>query len=301
MRTRLRFGARPLKVALRKEVYPAGTEEVKGRCTREFSEGKTELMDSSLHNASLIADELKQHSAAIEEAEVESAEEEHHIHLPNPSLWPLILSAAILVTVAGLLGLPDSALLTYIGAPFIIVGIMGWALEDPMAAPKERYKVFNPNARFQLGQEVLDKNEQWLGTVKARFGRYILAERGDVFAKVLYVPHEAVEEIIKGSIVRLNVSEDTLLDRGLDVVPDDLYDDAVEPVLPSLNGTPLFGRGQLSPAQTGHYNYGPNYPGINTDASGSFHHEEVSPIPQKFVGERRKVVSRGRRPLPANG
>lgn len=257
-------------------------------------------MDSSLHSASLTADELNQHTAAIEGAEVEGAEEEHHIHLPNPSLWPLVLSAAILVTVAGLLGLPDSALLTYIGAPFVLVGILGWALEDPMAAPKSRYKVFNPEARFQLGQEVLDKNGVWLGTVQARFGRYILAERGDVFAKVLYVPHDAVEEIIKGSLVRLNVSEDTLLDRGLDVVPDDLYDDAADTALPALNGVPMFGRGRLSPAQTGHYNYGPNYPGINTDASGSFQHEYVAPTPQKFVGERRKVVTRGRKPVAAN-
>ncbi|GHO48439.1 hypothetical protein [Ktedonospora formicarum] len=253
-------------------------------------------MDSSLHSASLTAGELNQHSVADEAAEVESAEEEHHIHLPNPSLWPLVLSAAILVTVAGLLGLPDSALLTYIGAPFVVVGIMGWALEDPMVARKERYKVFDANARFQIGQEVLDRNGQWLGTVQARFGQYFLAERGDVVAQVLYVPYSAVEEIIKGSIVRLNISEDTLLDRGLDVVPDDLYDDADDTALPSLKGVPMFGQSTLSPAQTGHYNYGPNYPGINTDASGSFHHDEVTPTPQKFVGERRKVVTRGRRP-----
>ena len=30
-------------------------------------------------------------------------EGEHHIHLPGPSYWPLLLSAAILVAVAGLL------------------------------------------------------------------------------------------------------------------------------------------------------------------------------------------------------
>nr|BBH91424.1 hypothetical protein KTC_61750 [Thermosporothrix sp. COM3] len=246
-------------------------------------------MDSTLRSASLAADEAKQ-SPVVEQAEATSAEEEHHIHLPNPSLWPLILTVAIFITVAGMLGFPDSAILTYVGAPFIIVGIMGWALEDPMKKPKERYKVVETASRFQIGQEVVDKDGNWLGRVEARFSHYILAERGDIVAKVLYVPHDVIEETSQGNTLRLTVSEDDLLKRGLNTVPDDLYDDVEDRTLPALNGVPLFGRSPLSPAQTGHYNYGPNYPGINTDASGSFHPEEVAPKPQKFVGERRKIM-----------
>ena len=52
-----------------------------------------------------------------------------------------------------------------------------------------------------------------------------------------------------------------------------------------LSGVAQFARGPLSPAETGHYNYGKHYPGINTDASGSYHREEVVPHPQKYVGE----------------
>nr|BBH90414.1 hypothetical protein KTC_51650 [Thermosporothrix sp. COM3] len=87
-------------------------------------------MDTSLQGANLTLDE-RQQSLEVQEQQ-ETLEAEKHIHLPKPSLWPLILSAAIMVTVGGMLGFPDSALLTYIGAPLILVGILGWALEDPM-------------------------------------------------------------------------------------------------------------------------------------------------------------------------
>jgi hypothetical protein len=88
-------------------------------------------MDTSLHSAGLTVDEL--HPSQEMQQEVE--EEEHHIHLPNPSFWPLLLSAAILVEVAGLLFIPDAPWLSIIAAPFILWGILGWALEDPMGAP----------------------------------------------------------------------------------------------------------------------------------------------------------------------
>jgi hypothetical protein len=61
----------------------------------------------------------------------ETAEEEQHIHLPKPSLWPILLSIAITVTVIGLLFIPDAPWLTVIGAPFVLVGILGWGLENP--------------------------------------------------------------------------------------------------------------------------------------------------------------------------
>ncbi|HEU5231106.1 MAG TPA: hypothetical protein VFU49_25010, partial [Ktedonobacteraceae bacterium] len=79
-------------------------------------------------------------------------------------------------------------------------------------------------------------------------------------------------------------------------VPDDLYEEQADTGIMKVTGTPLFARGPLSPAETGHYNYGPNYPGINTDASGSYHREEVVPAPQKYVGERRKKPT-ARNPL----
>jgi len=252
-------------------------------------------MDSSLQSANLTADELNKLTAP-DHAETESAEEEHHIHMPNPSLWPFILSAAILVTVTGLLFLPD-LWLSIIGAPFILFGIMGWALEDSMAPPKVKYVLYpsqegsGMGLKFAIGQDVVDKNEHRVGTVQARFHRYILVEHGGLFGKVYYVPQSAVKEPIQQPTIHLTLSEAELRAGNLSRVPDDLYEESPDLDLPKITGIPMFARGPLSPAQTGHYNYGPNYPGINTDASGSYHREEVVPVPQNYVGERRKVYA----------
>ena len=253
-------------------------------------------MDSSLKSTNLIVGDLP--ASLTEHVEdVEGAVEgEHHIHLPNPSLWPFILSVAILVTMIGLLFLPSNPWLSVVAAPFVLVGILGWALQDPMVAPKAEYIIVPPApsaaaARFIIGQEVIDKNGESLGTVKARFERYILAEHGGLFAKPFYVPIADTDNEIKNNVVRLMVSEQDLLDRGLDHVPNDLYEEAPDLGRPVLNGVPLFASGQLSPAETGHYNYGPNSPGINTDASGSYLREEVAPSPQRYVGERRKTYA----------
>jgi hypothetical protein len=259
---------------------------------RTFFRGKRELMDSSLQSANLTADELHASPATDHHAGVGS-EGEHHIHLPNPSLWPLILGIAILVTLGGLLVLPDIPWLSIVAAPFILVGIMGWGLEDPMAAPKQEFATISTDpayihSRFKIGQDVIDANKQWLGTVQARFDHYILVERGSVFVTAYYVPQSYVKGIFKNSIVLLTVSEDELRAQNLNSVPDDLYEEVPENEVPKTTGVPMFARGPLSPAETGHYNYGPNFPGINTDASGSYHRDEVRPSPQSFVSERRK-------------
>ena len=88
-------------------------------------------MESSLQRANLAVDELDSSFKSYQG----DGEAEPHIHMPGPSMWPILLSAFILVAVAGLLFVPDAPWITIIAIPFIIVGIMGWALEDPMAPP----------------------------------------------------------------------------------------------------------------------------------------------------------------------
>lgn len=247
-------------------------------------------MDSSLQRANpTLNDRVDLSNSEYEEEAV--AEEEHHIHLPNPSLWPVMLSAAIVVTVVGVLFIPDAPYMTIIGAIFIIVGIMGWALEDPMGVPKETFipspQLAGAMAKFQIGQNVLDKNEVSLGTIQARLGRYILADRGGLTLRVFYVPIHFIEDEINNNVVRLKVSELDLLERNLDRLPADLYEESPEYGVPHVKGVPMFANGPLSPAETGHYNYGPNFPGINTDAAGSYYPEEVRPTPQRYVGDRR--------------
>lgn len=256
-------------------------------------------MDSSLHSANLTADDIKNTAPVVDEVDAREArveEEEHHIHLPNPSAWPVLLCVAILMAVVGILFIPDAPWLTIVSVPLIIVGIMGWALEDPSAHRKVEYvtspEIVGELAKFQIGQEVLDRDGEELGIIEARVGRYVLVGHGGLSLKVFYVPPHLIENAIQNNVVRLNVSMTDLLKRDLDRVPDDLYDETPEPGIPQpqVKGVPMFARGPLSPAETGHYNYGPNFPGINTDAAGSYRPEEVRPLPQRYVGDRRSVA-----------
>jgi hypothetical protein len=137
---------------------------------------------------------------------------------------------------------------------------------------------------FELGQEVLDKDGKRLGKIQARFRNYVLVERGGLFVKAYYVPHSAIRDTSK-DIILLSLSENDLKRQGLNRVPDDLYEDTPEPGRPDVSGVAQFARGPLSPAETGHYNYGRRWPGINTDASGSYHRDEVLPKPQQYVRE----------------
>jgi hypothetical protein len=144
-----------------------------------------------------------------------------------------------------------------------------------------------PHQIFALGQEVFDKEGKKIGRVQARFSHYILVERGRIFVKAYYVPHSAVSAKTNTGI-RLSLSEDDLRKQGFNSVPDDLYSEAPEVGVPDVTGVAQFARGPrpLSPAETGHYSYGRFWPGMNTDASGSYHREEVLPQPQKEVVEK---------------
>ena len=98
-------------------------------------------METPLQSASLTADELSASIAAEHEVEYGADEEEGHghAHLPVPSLWPLISTVAIALTVGGLIFWTEGNVpwLSIIAAPFILVGIIGWGLEDPTAPAKE--------------------------------------------------------------------------------------------------------------------------------------------------------------------
>jgi hypothetical protein len=60
-------------------------------------------------------------------------EEVEHVHMPNPSYWPLIAGIAVVVVIVGVLFINFTPWLLVAGAAFVIFGIMGWALEDPFA------------------------------------------------------------------------------------------------------------------------------------------------------------------------
>lgn len=142
-------------------------------------------MDTSLHSANLTADELGTSLGADEASEEFEAEGAHHIHLPNPSLWPLILSVAIFVAVAGLLFIPDNPWLTIVAAPFVLVGILGWALEDPMATQKPKEAEWRPTT---MSQAVLDRAEE-------------VVERTVTFGSTAYSTHPVKVEVEREGVV----------------------------------------------------------------------------------------------------
>src|SRR5260370_27170371 len=95
-------------------------------------------MDTSLQNTRLTEDEMTTSAQAVQEAE--HAQEEAHIHLPNGSFWPILVGISILITMAGFVFINTVYWVTVIGAVFVFIGIMGWALEDPMATHGEHAK-----------------------------------------------------------------------------------------------------------------------------------------------------------------
>ena len=243
-------------------------------------------MDSSPQSASSMSDELGTTLPVEHEGDV--AAEEEHVHLPNPSFWPILLSIAIAVAIGGFIFGTSFPWISIIALPFVLIGIVGWGIEDPMAPLREKYiPVYRPadTWKFKIGQNVADAQGNWLGKVQARFSRYILVERGRFVPKVYYVPQSAIKEQVRNNTIFLTLSQDDLVSRGFTSVPDDLYGEVPEHELPSVRGIPQFGRRPLSPAETGHYVYGRHWPGINTDASGSYHRDEVLPVPQTYVTE----------------
>ena len=110
-------------------------------------------MNTPLKSTSISEEEELLPSDEISEEE-QLEKEEAHIHLPGPSLWPLLLGVAILVVFAGfaMIGTPDHNALSglapwfiFIGLPCVLIGILGWALQDPHATSHE--------ARAQKGGE----------------------------------------------------------------------------------------------------------------------------------------------------
>ena len=96
-------------------------------------------MDTSLQKTNITEDEMTMPMLADQEVE-HAEEEEAHIHLPKGSLWPIIVGVAILVTMVGFLFINTVYWISIVGAVFIFIGIMGWALENPMATHEEEVK-----------------------------------------------------------------------------------------------------------------------------------------------------------------
>ncbi len=95
-------------------------------------------MNSPLQDVQLAATtaEMTPPVAVLEHEEAE----EGHVHLPNPSFWPILSGASIFIFMAGMLIIDFTPWLAIIAIPLILIAIMGWVLEDPMAPLKVKFK-----------------------------------------------------------------------------------------------------------------------------------------------------------------
>ncbi|MBO0781573.1 MAG: BON domain-containing protein [Ktedonobacteraceae bacterium] len=176
-------------------------------------------METSLQNATIAADELELADQEIEEAE-------HHVHLPSPSLWPLILSAAVLLDILALLSLPDSLVLAVLSAPLTLLGIMGWALQDPdghdatprREVPQAPAKDLRGRVQDALDRAVTVSSTAWSahpikadvdrdGTVTLHGKIELMAQRQEIEDAIWQVPGVRV-------VNNYIVAEDEILERA---------------------------------------------------------------------------------------
>ena len=130
-----------------------------------------------------------------------------------------------------------------------------------------------------VGQQVYDTQGAQVGKIAVRFPLYLLIERGWIFPRVYYVPLSLVAHV-KGPSLWLNVSEATLKAEDFAQVPMEINDAPTPPASEDridISDVSSLGLSPLTPAQTGHYHYGPHGPGINTDAGGSYTPAEIDP------------------------
>jgi hypothetical protein len=71
---------------------------------------------------------------------VHRAEEAVHLALPRPSIWPLLLGAALCALMIGLLLIDQAPWLVLLAALFVFVGILGWALENHEPEPIDKHE-----------------------------------------------------------------------------------------------------------------------------------------------------------------
>ena len=149
------------------------------------------------------------------------------------------------------------------------------------ASQTERQLPGSPFLRdgVMVGQRVYDTQGVRVGKVAVRFPLFILIERGWIFPRVYYVPLSLIDRM-EGPLLWLNVSEATLKARDYAQVPQEINDAPAPPASENcidISDVSSLGMSPLTPAETGHYHYGPHSPGMNTDAGGSYTHAEIDP------------------------
>ncbi len=79
------------------------------------------------------AAQLRKTSAAVAEP-AEESDEEHEVHMPDPSYWPLLVSAGLTIAAAGLM---IHIAVSVFGVAWTIISVYAWSLEPASTPPEE--------------------------------------------------------------------------------------------------------------------------------------------------------------------
>jgi cytochrome c oxidase subunit 1 len=79
--------------------------------------------------------DLRRVATAEEILAEQEAHADHHIHMPSPSYWPIIVAFALPIVAVGIIYNP---LISIVGAVLLVIAVFGWALE-PSVAPESHY------------------------------------------------------------------------------------------------------------------------------------------------------------------
>jgi osmotically-inducible protein OsmY len=92
-------------------------------------------MNTPLQSTGMMSDELAL-SGRDTSVEEHGSGEGSHIHMPGPSFWPIVISAALLITIVGILIINTTPVLVIVGVALVLISIVGFGVENPMA-PRE--------------------------------------------------------------------------------------------------------------------------------------------------------------------
>ena len=81
------------------------------------------------------AHDLRQVATAEDILAEQEANADHHIHLPSPSYWPIVLAFSLPIMAYGVI---YSRFIAIVGVLILILAMYGWALE-PSVAPDSDY------------------------------------------------------------------------------------------------------------------------------------------------------------------
>lgn len=160
--------------------------------------------------------------------------------------------------------------------PLVVVQTDSLASQEAMPSPEPEPALHD---RVTTGQLVFDVLGARVGKVATRFPLYMLVERGWIFPQVYYVPLALISHF-KEQALWLSISQKELTAQDFAQIPQAINDLPAPPASEDridISDVSSLGMSALSPAETGHYHYGPHSPGMNTDAGGSYTPAEVDP------------------------